>query len=258
MGKAQRERGKECDNWVDVYGFPQYEINELGQIRHKKFKRVRKTYTDSNGYYMVSMRGEDGKTHTKRIHVLMMMSFKPIRKKNFVVNHIDGDKKNNRLDNLEWCTLSDNQLHATRMGLRKDTVKVVCLDTMEIFDSYGSAARSIGVRESNVRNVCNGICSHTKGRHFAKLIDYKNNCIPLFIRKMRKVKVICIDDLKVYDSYGAAARSVGITNGGEIKKVCDGRYYSYKGKRFARLEDYENKCIPPFKGKWIKKVSNSL
>ena len=104
----------------------------------------------------------------------------------------------------------------------------------------------------------NGICSHTKGRHFAKLIDYKNNCIPLFIRKMRKVKVICIDDLKVYDSYGAAARSVGITNGGEIKKVCDGRYYSYKGKRFARLEDYENKCIPPFKGKWIKKVSNSL
>ena len=71
-------------------------------------------------YQIINLTLVDGKKKTFRLHRLVMLAFKPIENsEQLEVNHIDGNKLNNRLDNLEWCTSSENQIHAFQNGLQK-------------------------------------------------------------------------------------------------------------------------------------------
>lgn len=73
---------------------------------------------DKDGYAVCSF-WCDGKTKRYRVHRVMMMAFYPIENpEDFVVNHKDGNKGNNNLDNLEWTTISGNLIHAFRLGLK--------------------------------------------------------------------------------------------------------------------------------------------
>lgn len=71
-------------------------------------------------YQIINFQTVNNTKKTYRVHRLVLMAFKPVENMdNLEVNHIDGDKKNNRLDNLEWCTSSENQRHAFSIGLNK-------------------------------------------------------------------------------------------------------------------------------------------
>lgn len=71
-------------------------------------------------YQIINFQTVNNTKKTYRAHRLVLMAFKPVENMdNLEVNHIDGDKKNNRLDNLEWCTSSENQQHAFSIGLNK-------------------------------------------------------------------------------------------------------------------------------------------
>lgn len=71
-------------------------------------------------YQIINLSKLDGKKRTFRVHRLVMMAFKPIENMDELeVNHLDGNKKNNKLENLEWCTASENQRHAFKTGLQK-------------------------------------------------------------------------------------------------------------------------------------------
>lgn len=71
-----------------------------------------------SGYLNVSVRLKDCTSHTVQLHRLVMLAFHPIMNpENYVVNHIDGDKTNNHIWNLEWCTRKENTHHAMMMGL---------------------------------------------------------------------------------------------------------------------------------------------
>ena len=71
-------------------------------------------------YQIINLSKLDGNKRTFRVHRLVMMAFNPVKNMNELeVNHIDGNKKNNKLENLEWCTASENQIHAFKTGLNK-------------------------------------------------------------------------------------------------------------------------------------------
>lgn len=73
-------------------------------------------HTISNGYVIVSLYRKH-----KKLHRLLASAFIPNPKKLPIINHIDGNKQNNCLSNLEWCSYSDNINHAYKTGLRKPT-----------------------------------------------------------------------------------------------------------------------------------------
>lgn len=102
--------------WKTIDFEPNYEVSSFGEVRNKFTKVVKKLRYDRGGYLRVTLY-PSGKTYL--IHRLVARVFIENPKQLPAVNHKDGVKTNNSLDNLEWCTNRDNLLHAYNLGLNK-------------------------------------------------------------------------------------------------------------------------------------------
>jgi len=108
----------------DIPGYVgRYQADEEGNIwslpncRYSETRLMRNTINRC-GYKLVSI-NKDNKGKTFLVHRLVAAAFIPNPYNKETVNHIDGNKTNNHVSNLEWCTRSENQYHAHRTGLRK-------------------------------------------------------------------------------------------------------------------------------------------
>lgn len=164
------------EKWIcEIEGFEQckdYKIREDGNvISFKKGEpKILKGLSDTKGYLYVCL----GKRYPK-IHRLVALAFIPNLDNKPQVNHIDGNKKNNNISNLEWVTNGENQKHAFKLGLNKPhkgesnyqysgdhknckSVRQLDLDGNEItvYKSIAIAKRSIGNLNAHIGEVCNG------------------------------------------------------------------------------------------------------
>jgi DNA-binding transcriptional regulator YiaG len=98
-----------------------YEASERGEIRHSLNKNVRKARINKYGYLQLNFSKNDGtgKSDTILIHRLIAMTFIPNPNNLPEVNHIDGNKQNNHVSNLEWCSYSENGKHSHKIGLQQ-------------------------------------------------------------------------------------------------------------------------------------------
>lgn len=96
-----------------------YQVSNMGRFRRSKTKRLIKPYKKKCGGYYGVKTYINGKVKNHKIHRLVAMAFieNPLNKSQ--VNHIDGDKSNNQVSNLEWTTCLENLYHAALNGLRK-------------------------------------------------------------------------------------------------------------------------------------------
>lgn len=103
-------------------GYKDYAIDEDGNIYSGKkyYKGLRLSPRNRNGYLAVTLR-KDGKAKSFNIHRLMAIVFLPHNENlaDLHVNHIDGNKKNNKLGNLEWSSPKENAQHREKLGLQK-------------------------------------------------------------------------------------------------------------------------------------------
>ena len=91
-----------------------YFVTDEGSIQNAETQKVLKQQEDDKGYMRVTINGK-----TKKVHRIIMECFDPRENQSLLqVNHIDGNKKNNNLSNLEWCTPKENIKHAIETGLR--------------------------------------------------------------------------------------------------------------------------------------------
>jgi hypothetical protein len=100
----------------EIEGYPNYLIYSDGRVWSKKNKKFLKGGLDTRGYPMVNL-GIDGKN--KRIHKLVALCFISNPENKPQVNHIDGNKVNNDISNLEWVTGLENMRHSFEIGLHK-------------------------------------------------------------------------------------------------------------------------------------------
>ena len=98
--------------WVSISD--KYEVSDSGHIRNRKTQRVLKQFTGKDGYMRTQF---DGKTQT--VHRVVAIAFLPATPGLDFVNHKDGNKQNNAVENLEWCNRGENMRHAYRTGLKK-------------------------------------------------------------------------------------------------------------------------------------------
>lgn len=119
----------EVEIWKDIDGYSgKYQISNFGNVKsldrvdklgRKKTGINRKISKEQDGYSYINLIGDDSKTKSYFIHRLVAGAFEIGGSEKIQINHIDGNKNNNHVSNLEWVTASENSIHALKTGLRK-------------------------------------------------------------------------------------------------------------------------------------------
>ena len=136
---------------IQIKGCEHYSVNEEGVVVNTKTGKVLKTDLTNVGYKRVTLWSVEQKAVRLSVHRLVALHFIDNPNEYPMVNHKDGNKLNNHYRNLQWCTCSQNTVHAFKHGLRKDTKKQVSLELAqklrdewkqgttrkELIDSYG-------------------------------------------------------------------------------------------------------------------------
>ena len=193
MGKASRDKGARFTEevWKPIVGYEgRYEVSNMGRIKslpkYHRQERIMKPYTNPHHGYVEVHLSKNGKAKPHRVHKLVMEAFTDYRSKGYAlyqeIDHIDGDKTNNALSNLQVVTHKENMRKAHyETGINYRGVKCIDLDTGEVFNTYEEAAKSVGGRKGEmIRRVCIGKRSHYRNHHFAKYDDYIDGSVPEF------------------------------------------------------------------------------
>lgn len=168
---------KEKERWALVEGTEDYYISTRGRFKHGK--KLLKTKPGKDGYARCNL----GK-NKKRVHRLVAMAFIPNPDNLPVVDHIDGDKLNNNVENLRWVTQQENIQSAYDNGLfqnvgihrHKGVAVFTEEDDVYIFDTLTAAAKHADVPPEAVGKCLRGVEKHCKGYRFMRvneLHDYR-------------------------------------------------------------------------------------
>lgn len=151
--------------WKDVKEFEGlYQVSNFGRVKSLNYNhtgkgRVLNPYVDNTGYCQVSLY-KNGKMYQKQIHRFVAETFIPNPNNLECVNHINGIKTDNRIENLEWCTRKENIIHALKNGLKKEycTKKkpIHCLELNIEFESMSEAARYFNCSYSAIQHTLKG------------------------------------------------------------------------------------------------------
>jgi hypothetical protein len=114
-----------AENWRSINNYIKYEVSTHGRVRNAKSGRILKPQTDSDGYLFVRL-SKDGKCKNHKIHRLIAQEFIDNPHNKPCVDHINRDRKDNFLDNLRWCTASENSRNKTKRKDNSSGINGVC------------------------------------------------------------------------------------------------------------------------------------
>lgn len=143
---------------------------QVAVIRHKRLYVVEQ-YPINSGYLVASIYTKPGSNKLELIHRMVAETFIPNPNNYGFVNHIDGNKFNNSVGNLEWCNRSQNMIHAVKKGLAK-TERVIVTETGKEYSSSVECARAIGGTVSGIHDCKTGRQKVHRGYHFIFPEDY--------------------------------------------------------------------------------------
>lgn len=164
-----------------------YEVSNLGRVKSvarkswNGYKMIEQkeviTYGSKHSTgYMSKILYKDNKPYNKRVHRLVAEAFIPNPENKPTVNHIDEDKTNNNVYNLEWATMKEQNNHGTKNERRITKVgfKVMCIETGKEYISVRECARAMNLNQSAIRKQLLGMQRTHKGFTF-KYIDEGDN-----------------------------------------------------------------------------------
>ena len=220
-----------------------YSVSTEGEVRK-----------DSTGYILSQSSQQDYKFvgllidgHQKRmrVHRMVAMTFIDNPENKPYVNHINGNRADNNVENLEWVTPSENTQHAVETGLMNNGRKRAVIqynlngDKMATFESASEAARQTGCSQSKITMCCKRqrqTANDYQWRYYDDIQDVQK-VEKKFITGKRVAQ--CDEDgniLNIYPSYKEAARAVNGTSSA-ISRVCSGTNIRHKGYKWKLVEE---------------------
>lgn len=227
----------ENEHWVENNG---YKISDKGRIIGKKGKLL-KFHTNWCGYLMTNVIFEDG-FHARSVHRAVAYAFipndDPINK--IEVNHIDGNKENNKVDNLEWVTKKENQEHEAKVLKQRNGEKnyLSYFTDEQVIEIY-NLCKNTDMKHKDIAEMY-----HTTTGTITKItrgLNWKHLGLEpiLVIRgsRSRGKKVTWINENKTYTSMSKCSDDLRntyniIVNPERIKDICEGKLDEWKGQQF--------------------------
>lgn len=157
--------------WKDAIGYEGiYQVSNFGRVKNIKTKRILKQY-NIRGYLCVYLYSYKNKRKKYYVHRLVALNFIPNPEGYEEVNHIDEDKTNNKVNNLEWCT----KLYNANFGNRKQRIsknnpriRPVCQydlngNLITTYENIRQASIKTGIRKNGIWSCCINKYSHSGG-----------------------------------------------------------------------------------------------
>ena len=179
------------NTWKKIEGFNHYHINRMGEVYSEKINRLLNSYL-KNGYTYITLQTSDKKKKNFRLHRLVAKTFIDNPDNKSQVNHINANKQDNTVENLEWCTGEENIAHAKELNLSgeygrlnasKEIIRIdpsdgtikeygsIQMATRDLYVGEGLNARKIAGKTKSVRRVLNGMMKSHKGFIFKYKFD---------------------------------------------------------------------------------------
>ena len=173
--------------WKTVTGFEgaenyqHFQISNLGRVKNTKTGHIKMNQKTKDGYLQIRLTNKN-KSYTYRIHRLVALAFidNPYKKKE--VNHIDGNKENNNVNNLEWSSRSENMKHSHSLGLSNHKGKnnpkskrcVIVIDgTKEVTDTMQDMVRLMSEKYNINKGVLDWFYKRIPNKYTSR-ISYVN------------------------------------------------------------------------------------
>lgn len=138
--------------------YPNYEVSDQGEVRNAKTKKLLSLKKKIRGYVYVHLH-QDGKSKVVTVHRLIASAFIPNPNNLETVNHINYIKDDNRVENLEWMSYSENSgnKNPDNIIVRKQIEQLdLNGNILAEFDSISQAARELHINRGNINQVCLG------------------------------------------------------------------------------------------------------
>lgn len=156
---------KTIEKWKIIDGFEDYEVSTFGRIRHNN--KILSLSKNTSGYFKVNLYN-NSKSKTVYVHRIVAKAFISNVNNLNEINHIDENKLNNHVDNLEWCDTYYNNKYGTKTLRQSKAIskKILVIDVNNNINRYNSineAAIALNCSKSNISRVINRPTKRCKG-----------------------------------------------------------------------------------------------
>jgi len=152
--------------WKQIEGYPHLLISRAGKVWTTTYNRELHPHLTNRGYLRVNL-SKDKTVKRASVHRLVAEAFIPNPDNLPTVDHIDGNKLNNCVENLQWLSQSDNCRKAvpSRGGC---IIPIVCVETGKVYKSMKQAAEELNIPAATMSAIIKGEYDHYHGLHFVK------------------------------------------------------------------------------------------